>query len=400
MYKGAIIGLGKMGLSHLSIASAHPDIQLRCVCDTSRYMLEVLQKYTGLRTYTHFARMLREEELDCLFVATPSKYHANIVGAALERNLHVFCEKPFALEPQTGYRLAETAERKGLVNQVGYHCRYLACFNEAKRLLDCKLIGDVHHVRVEAYGPVVLRRKGASWRSQQSEGGGCLFDYACHAIDLANYLVGRPVAVSGTVLNSVFSDTVDDEIYSTFQFAAGLHGQLAANWSDESARKMSVSMSLWGTNGRINVDRQELQVYLRSPTETAQDFVPGWNVRYTTDLTPPVWFYVRGEEYSSQIDQFVQSIKTGSAATSNFRSASDAVLVASMMRKDALRQGTPVEGALVNEPPVEGKPGQGSPLELPQLAGSAPGLRNTELTSLPRRKRGLMEALFGRSRHG
>ena len=400
MYKGAIIGLGKMGLSHLSIASAHPDIQLRCVCDTSRYMLEVLQKYTGLRTYTDFARMLREEELDCLFVATPSKYHDNIVGAALESNLHVFCEKPFALEPQTGYRLAETAERKGLVNQVGYHCRYLATFNEAKRLLDRKLIGDLHHVRVEAYGPVVLRRKGASWRSQQSEGGGCLFDYACHAIDMANYLVGRPVAVSGTVLNSVFSDTVDDEIYSTFQFAAGLHGQLAANWSDESARKMSVSMSLWGTNGRINVDRQELQVYLRSPTETAQDFVPGWNVRYTTDLTPPVWFYVRGEEYSSQIDHFVQCIKTGSAATSNFRSASDAVLVASMMRKDALRQGTPVEGALVNEPPVKGKPGQGSPLELPQLAGSAPGLRNTELTSLPRRKRGLMEALFGRSRHG
>jgi predicted dehydrogenase len=400
MYKGAIIGLGKMGLSHLSIASAHPDLQLRCVCDTSRYMLEVLQKYTGLRTYTDFAHMLREEELDCLFVATPSKYHANIVGAALESNLHVFCEKPFALEPQTGYRLAEAAERKGLVNQVGYHYRYLASFNEAKRLLDRKLIGDLHHVRVEAYGPVVLRRKGASWRSQQSEGGGCLFDYACHAIDLTNYLVGRPVAVSGTVLNSVFSDTVDDEIYSTFQFAVGLHGQLAANWSDESVRKMSVSVSLWGSNGRINVDRQELQVYLRSPTEAAQDFVPGWNVRYTTDLTPPVWFYVRGEEYSAQIDHFVQCIKTGSAATSNFRSASDAVLVASMMRKDALRQGTPVEGAPVNEPSIGGKPGQGSPLELPQLAGSAPGLRNTELTSLPRRKRGLMEVLFGRSRHG
>jgi predicted dehydrogenase len=399
MHKTAIIGLGKMGLSHLSIAGAHPDIQLQCVCDTSRYMLEVLRKYTGVRTYTDFARMLREETLDCLIVATPSKYHANIVGAALERNLHVFCEKPFALEPQTGYRLAEIAERKGLVNQVGYHYRFVASFNEAKRLLDRKLIGDLHHVRVEAYGPVVLRRKGASWRSQQSEGGGCLFDYACHAIDLANYLVGRPVAVSGTVLNSVFSDTVDDEIYSTFQFAAGLYGQLATNWSDESFRKMSMRMSLWGTNGRINVDRQELQVYLRSPIEPAEDFVPGWNVRYTTDLTPPVWFYVRGEEYSCQIDHFAQCIKTGSTATSNFRSASDAVLVASMMRKDALRQGTPVDGAPVNEPPVKGESGQGSPLELPQPAGTATGLRNTESTSLPRRK-SLIETLFGRSRHG
>ena len=400
MYKAAIIGLGKMGLSHLSIANAHPDIQLRCVCDTSRYLLDVLHKYTGVTTYSDFERMLREVELDCLFVATPSKYHANIVAAALERNLHVFCEKPLALEPQTGYRLAETAERKGLVNQVGYHFRYVAPFNEAKRLLDRKVIGDLHHVRVDAYGPVVLRRKVASWRSQQSDGGGCLFDYACHAIDLANYLGGRPVAVSGTVLNGVFSDSVDDEVYSTLQFAQGLHGQLATNWSDESVRKMSVSMSLWGTNGRINVDRQELQVYLRSPSESAEDLVPGWNTRYTTDLTPPVWFYVRGEEYSSQIDHFVQCIKTGSAATSNFRSASDAVLVASMMRKDALRQGTRIECAPVNEPPVEGKRSHDSTLEFPQLARSTPGLRTTGLTSLPERKRGFMEALFGRSKHG
>jgi predicted dehydrogenase len=400
MYRAAIIGLGKMGLSHLSIANAHPDIQVRCVCDTSGYLLDVLQKYTGVRTYTDFARMLREEELDCVFVATPSNYHAHIVQAALECNLHVFCEKPFALEPQTGYRLAEIAERKGLVNQVGYHYRFVSPFYEAKRLLDRKLLGDLHHVRVEAYGPVVLRGKGATWRTRQSEGGGSLFDYACHAIDLVNYLVGRPVAVSGTVLNSVFSDTVDDEVYSTFQFAPGFYGQLATNWSDESARKMSVKMSLWGTNGRINVDRQELQIYLRSPTEAAENLVPGWNVRYTTDLTPPVSFYVRGEEYSAQIDHFIQCIRTGSAATSSFRSASDTVLVAGMMRNDALKLRTAVVGAPVEERPVGRTRVQASPRGIPQLAGSATAVRNTEIRSLPRKTRDLMQALFRRSKHG
>ena len=371
MYRAAIIGLGKMGLSHLAIARAHQQLQLRCVCDTSRYLLDMLHRYTGLKTYTDFSRMLREEELDCVFVATPSKYHAEIVLAALQRNLHVFCEKPFALEPQAGYRLAELAERQGLVNQVGYHYRFVASFNEARRLLQRQLIGNLHHVRIEAYGPVVLRPQGATWRSQKGEGGGCLFDYACHAIDITNYLVGRPVAVSGTVLNSVVSENVDDEIYATFQFAQGFHGQLATNWSDESFRKMSLKVSLWGTNGRINVDRQELQVYLRSSPEPGGDFVPGWNVRYTTDLTPPVWFYVRGEEYSSQIDHFVQCIRTGSAASSNFRSASDAVLVASMMRKDALRQGTAIEA----------------------------GAPRQEIAA-PAAPRGLMQSLFRRSRHG
>jgi scyllo-inositol 2-dehydrogenase (NADP+) len=347
MLRAGIIGLGKMGLSHQSIVNAHPEIQLAAVCDASAYMLEILSKYTGVKTYTDYKKMLDAEALDCVVVATPSRYHATIVEDALQRGLHVFCEKPFALEPSTGYRLAELAASKQLVNQVGYHCRFIAAFNEAKRLLDKKLLGDLHHIRAEAYGPVVLRAKGSTWRSQKSEGGGCLFDYACHAIDLVNYLVGRPRAVSGTVINSVFSSDVDDEIYSTLHFDEGFHGQLATNWSDESLRKMSVKVSIWGKNGRLNVDRQEVQVYLRAVPEHAKDLEQGWNVRYTTELTPPVWFYVRGEEYSAQIDHFVRSIKSGDRPASDFQSASDTSLIAAMLREDA---------GIAREPPAAPNP--------------------------------------------
>jgi scyllo-inositol 2-dehydrogenase (NADP+) len=345
MLRAGIIGLGKMGLSHQSMVNAHPEIELKAVCDASGYMLDVLSKYTGVKTYTNYKDMLEKEALDCVFVATPSKYHLEIVAVALDRNLHVFCEKPFGLEPDSAIQLASLAEQKRLVNQVGYHYRFVAAFNEAKRLLDLSFIGRLHHVRAEAYGPVVIRPKGSTWRSQKSEGGGCLFDYACHAIDLVNYLVGRPVAVSGTVFNSVFSNDVDDEIYSTLHFGDGFHGQLATNWSDESFRKMSVKLSLWGTNGRINVDRQEIQIYLRSLPESASGFVKGWNVRYTTELTQPVWFYVRGEEYSAQIDHFVQSIKSGSATISSFKSASETSVVAAMMRADAQKPYTSYEAA-------------------------------------------------------
>lgn len=342
MLRAAIIGLGKMGLSHHSMVNAHPQIDLKAVCDTSGYVLDVLAKYTGVRTYGDYKELLSREALDCVFVSTPSKYHTEIVAAAVERGLHVFCEKPFGLDPQAGLELADVAERKRLVNQVGYHYRFVAAFAEAKRLLARKLIGELHHLRAEAYGPVVLRPKGSTWRSQKSEGGGCLFDYACHAIDIVNFLVGQPHAVSGTVLNNVFSQDVDDEIYSTFHFAAGLKGQLATNWSDETYRKMSLKLTLWGTNGRINVDRQEIQVYLRSLDEPFEDFKPGWNVRYTTALTKPVWFYVRGEEYSAQIDHFVRCIQDGAEPLSTFRTASEATLVAAAMRADATKPNTAV----------------------------------------------------------
>ncbi|HUZ33525.1 MAG TPA: Gfo/Idh/MocA family oxidoreductase [Xanthobacteraceae bacterium] len=362
MLRAGIIGLGKMGLSHLAIANTHPEIRLTAVCDTTNYLLDVLAKYTGVKTYSNYKKMLVEEQLDCVFVATPSKYHVEIVDAALERNLHVFCEKPFGMNPSDGYRLADLAESKGLANQVGYHYRFVAAFNEAKRLLDLDAIGDIHHVRIEAYGPVVLRKTGATWRSKRSEGGGCLFDYACHAIDLVNYVVGRPSSVSGTVLNSVFSSDVDDEVYSTLQFPGGASGQLAANWSDDSYRKMSVKLSMWGTNGRISADRQELQIYVRSLPKRIDSLSVGWNVRYTTELTPPVWFYARGEEYSAQIDHFVQCITNGKGTVSSFRSASDASLVAALMRTDADKFRTPIQifGNAPGVAPITGKVGEKS----------------------------------------
>lgn len=343
MIKAGIVGLGKMGLSHQAIVNAHPEIQLTCVSDASSYIVEVLSKYTGIKGYTNYREMLAEEPLDCVFVATPSRHHTEVVSAALQRDLNVFCEKPFGLDPAAGFQLAELAERRHLVHQVGYHYRFAAAFAEAKRLLALKLIGDLHHVRVEAYGPVVLHPKGATWRSQKAEGGGCLLDYACHAIDIVNYLVGRPVAVSGTVLNSVFSNDVDDEIYSTFHFPGGFQGQIATNWSDESYRKMSVKLSLWGKNGRINVDRQEVQIFLRRLPTGSDGFKVGWNLRFATELTPPVWFYVRGEEYSAQIDHFVKCIATGATPLSNFRTASETGLVAAMMRLDALKPRTTIE---------------------------------------------------------
>jgi scyllo-inositol 2-dehydrogenase (NADP+) len=69
-------------------------------------------------------------------------------------------------------------------------------------------------------------------------------------------------------------------------------------------------------------DRQECQIYLRAPHPAVPDCKGGWISRYTTDLTQPVWYYLRGEEYSAQIDYFVKAIENRSRDNVNsFRSA-------------------------------------------------------------------------------
>src|SRR5216683_2056194 len=259
MIRLALIGLGKMGISHLAIANSHPDVQLVAACDSNAYVSSILNKYTGLRVSADYREVLAEDNLDAVIIATPPRFHGEMVREALDRRLHVFCEKPFCLDATESAQLAVLARDRRLVNQVGYHCRFVGTFREAKRLLVAGVLGRVHHIRAEAYGPVVLRPSGASWRLHRRDGGGCLYDYACHAIDLIIYLVGAPDHVSGTVINQIFSHRVEDEVYTTLHFSNGITGQLSSNWSDESYRKMSTTVTIWGMNGRLCVDRQQVQ---------------------------------------------------------------------------------------------------------------------------------------------
>jgi predicted dehydrogenase len=99
---------------------------------------------------------------------------------------------------------------------------------------------------------------------------------------------------------------------------------------------MSTKISVWGTNGRITADRQECQIYLRTPHEALPNAKAGWTIKYTTDLTQEVWFYLRGEEYSAQIDYFVKAIENKRTDNVNsFRSALQADRLVSMILAEA-----------------------------------------------------------------
>lgn len=307
MVKGTLIGLGKMGLSHAAVLSAHPDVEMAAVCDTTSLVLEAFNKFSTVKTYTDYEKMILQEKPDFIVIATPTKYHFPMVKFALGHGLHVFCEKPFTLLAEQGRILADLAQQKGLVNQVGYHNHFIGTFRELKRLLSKNILGDLVHFSGEAYGPVVTKEKGSTWRSKPEEGGGCLYDYASHVINLIQEVVGRPEKIYGTILKSIFSKGVYDAVYSLLQLRNGLTGTLLVNWSDETYRKMSTSVTVFGKNGKIICDATELKIFLKKPVPS-EKLEKGWTIKYITDYAIPVDFYLRGEEYSAQIDNFIDCI--------------------------------------------------------------------------------------------
>ena len=72
-----------MGLSHAAILNPHPDVELVGVCDTSSIVLEAFRKFSTIRVYDDYKKMIDTEKPDLLIVASPTKYHYEMVSYAL-----------------------------------------------------------------------------------------------------------------------------------------------------------------------------------------------------------------------------------------------------------------------------------------------------------------------------
>lgn len=227
------------------------------------------------------------------------------------------------------------AAKNNLVNQVGYHNKFIGTFKEVKRIAESGALGDIYHFIGESYGPVVLKKKAETWRSDPAEGGGCLLDYASHVIDLLNGILSPVKSAKGTLLKSIYSGKVEDAVYSLLEMQSGQTGLLSVNWSDDTYRKMSTSVTLVGTQGKLISDANELKVFFKEDNALA-GYSKGWNVKYITELQDSVDFYLRGEEYSAQLDYFVKAAK-GEVPNNinNFASAANTDKAISIIRNNS-----------------------------------------------------------------
>jgi hypothetical protein len=98
---------------------------------------------------------------------------------------------------------------------------------------------------------------------------------------------------------------------------------------------MSTQISILGKKGKIVADAQELRVYFNEhPSDTSYE--RGWNTRWLTDLSPKIQYFLRGEEYSAQIEYFINHVKENNLENVNsFRNAYETDRVVDAILKNA-----------------------------------------------------------------
>jgi predicted dehydrogenase len=307
--KFALIGMGRMGLTHYSIINNHQDVEIESVADPSDLILTMLHKYVPVKTFKDYNEMLDQINPDAVLICTPPNINFDIIQKTSQKEIPVFVEKPFTANLKQAVELTQLYTDKELVNQVGYVNRFNDVFLKVKELLDNMIIGNIIRFKSEMFSCTITKSdKSSGWRSSHESGGGALFEIASHAVDLVNFFIGKPDKIIGSSLNYIYSAKVEDAAFSTFLYKSGVSGTLNINWSDTSYRKPTNKIDIFGDTGRIIADQHSVKIFLNKANKQYK-FHQGWNTVYITDIFEPVPFYVRGNEFTRQLYHFIDCVQ-------------------------------------------------------------------------------------------
>ena len=222
----AVCGIGNMGHGHSEHLLKMEEVQLVAICDEFPGAAEkfIADKGIDCLAYTDYEEMFDKVPLDAVYICLPPFCHKGQVEAAAAKGIHVFIEKPIALTVERGQSMAKAVTEHGVYSQVGYQMRFGGA---VKRLLELMANGEAGRVTLFSASYECNSLHSNWWRVKEMCGGQ-IFEQIIHLYDMAQYLCGKAVDVSGRVANLVHTDvpdyTIEDTSVANIVFESGALG--------------------------------------------------------------------------------------------------------------------------------------------------------------------------------
>jgi len=218
--------------------------------------------------YDDWGVMLDRHPLDLLLIATPTDLHAPITLAALERGMHVVCEKPTAMNADEARAMLEKAEAVGRLGMIDHELRFNPNRMRAAEIIGSGEIGEIRHVNIANIGSSwadPASRPRDDWWSLAERGGGRLGANGSHQVDMARWWLGPVASVVGQALTVIpnrvdkatgqeWTATADDVAYFTMQMASGALVQVFM--SGVAANNIGNTTQVFGSKGTILLDNE------------------------------------------------------------------------------------------------------------------------------------------------
>lgn len=303
----AVVGLNGRGNAHVNAIAACENVEIGFVCDVDSRVLErsveMVKKLTGKKpkAVKDFRELIKEKDLDVVTIATPEHWHAPMAIMAMNAGKHVYVEKPCSFNPEEGELLVETANKTGLLCQMGNQQRSAPTSKQAMIDISQGIIGEVYYGKAWysnrrgsiGYGKVTTPPDWLDWELWQGPaprrafkdnwvhynwhwirdyGTGEINNNATHEIDICRWALGVEVPVKVSSSGGRFHFQDDWEYFDTqnvsYEYAEGK----MITWEGRSCNSFNHynrgrGVTLHGTEGTILLDRNNYIVWDRENKE-------------------------------------------------------------------------------------------------------------------------------------
>ena len=210
------------------------------------------QEFGARRWYAAWQDLLKDEEIVAVYIATPVHLHAAQAIAAAEAGKHVLCEKPMAMTMAECDGMIAACRANGVKLGVAYYRHFYPVVARAKEIVQSGEIGVPVLAQINAFeqfNPAPDHPRAWLLRKEHS-GGGPMFDFGCHRIEVLANVLGPIKAVTSIVSNVVYDRQVEDTATALFQFERGACGVLSVS---HAAREAKDTLDIFGDGGSIQV---------------------------------------------------------------------------------------------------------------------------------------------------
>jgi predicted dehydrogenase len=260
--------------------------------------------------YEDYREMLDAESLDAVLVGTPHTLHYEMVTAGLDRDLHVFCDKPLTTDLERGKELVERAETTEEVLMVGYQRHLNPAFQSARQRWQGDVDSDSEpdlepdYLSAEITQNWISRFEG-TWRTDPDlSGGGNLYDTGSHLIDAVLWTTGlTPASVSAEMVFADEDRRVDQRAILTVEFENGAQGTISVHSDAPCVRE---HVHVWDEEGAVYLEGRQ------------------WEEREISRIDPDsttVVPYIDREQQRDKAEAFIDCIETGEEPPATARDA-------------------------------------------------------------------------------
>lgn len=249
-------------------------IKMVAVCDSNiEKAKELIEPFGFKRVYSNYIEMLEKEKLDFISVCTPNAFHAPVTIAALNKGIHVHCEKPIALNADEAQAMVDAKNKSGKILMIGLNNRFSAHAEYVNNCIKEGLLGDIYHAKCGRIRRRGIPGKGGWFTNKDLSGGGPLIDLGVHYLDLTMHFMGfpkvktvsgmtyskfmgAPTKANGTTLSCDVEDFATGFIRLENDCSIDINFSWASNIEKESSY-----YELLGTKGGLSFKNDKMKVY-------------------------------------------------------------------------------------------------------------------------------------------